>query len=64
MFVAFSEPKFALFLLMAFSLIFDVFWGIFCMQKWPYGGMGDFVKMGVSYTRELDFEGSGGPEFV
>ena len=34
------------------------------MQKWPYGGKGDFVKMSVSYIRELYFEGSGGPESV
>ena len=43
------------FFLMAFSLIFGafwiIFWAIFCMQKWPYGGKGDFVKISVSRTR-------------
>ena len=34
------------------------------MHKWLVGGKGDFVKMSVLRTRELHFEGSGGPESV
>ena len=34
------------------------------MRKWAWGGKGDFVKMSVSRGRELNFEGSEGPESV
>ena len=34
------------------------------MEKWPDGGKGGFLKMSVSSTRELHFEGPGGPEAV
>ena len=43
---------------------FGPFFGVFCMQKWPVGGKDDFVKMSISVTRELHFEGSGGPESI
>ena len=34
------------------------------MRKWAWGGKGGFVKMSVSRKRELNFEGSEGPECV
>ena len=53
---------------MAFSLIFDAFWTVFLVyfacKSGHTAGKDDFVKMSVSYTRELHFEGSGGPESV
>ena len=34
------------------------------MRKWAWAGKGDFVKMSVWCTRELNFEGPEGPESV
>ena len=53
---------------MAFSLISDAFWTVFLVyfacKSGHTAGKDDFMKMSVSYTRELHFEGSGGPESV
>ena len=37
-------------------------WGAFCIQKPAWREKCNFLKMSVSYTRELNFGGSGVPE--
>jgi len=45
-----------------FGCIFGACWAPFCIQKRAWGEKGDFIKMSVSLTRELNFRGSGPPK--
>ena len=61
----FSIKKCIIFLMCFLKLLGSILgglWDPFCIQKPAWREKCNFVKMSVSYTRELNFRGSGVPE--